>query len=82
MPTGAPMNGGLVMASDLVKTVRATPTCPRCNRDLEARVEMKQNGRVTIALTCTRHGSFPNGWRPKFLDYARAMQWAARQRRS
>lgn len=58
----------------------ASPTCPRCFRDLEARVEAKANGKVHIALTCAVHGSFPQGWRPKFLDHARAAQWAARQR--
>lgn len=64
----------------VVQSQRSTPTCPQCARDLEARVEMRANGKVHIALTCPRHGSFPNGWRPKFLDHARAMAWANRQR--
>lgn len=59
----------------------ATPTCPHCFRDLEMRAEMRAaNGHVRVTLACPRHGSFPRGWRPKFLDTARAAQWAARER--
>lgn len=63
-----------------IAPVRSTPTCPHCPRDLELRIEQKANGKVHVALTCPRHGSFPRGWRPKFLDNARAQAWAERQR--
>lgn len=63
-----------------IQAVRPSPICPRCARDLEARVEMRVNGKVSIALTCARHGSFPQGWRSKFLDETQAATWAVRQR--
>lgn len=62
-----------------VQGVRPSPTCPICYRDLEVRVEARGGGKVHIALACVRHGSFPKGWRPKFIDHARAAAWAARQ---
>lgn len=67
----------------------ATPTvhastgealCPRCNRALEMRAEGRIAGKLQIALACPRHGSFPSGWRRKFLDATSAQVWAARER--
>lgn len=63
-----------------ITPTRPTPTCPICTRDLEARVEAKVNGRISIALVCARHGSFPHGWRPKFIDATVGEAWVARQR--
>ena len=68
------------MSDDGNAIVRPAPTCPVCKRDLEMRAEMRLNGKVTVALVCARHGSFPNGWRQSMLNTGRAMQWAARQR--
>lgn len=63
-----------------VQAQPTTPTCPQCHRDLELRVETRINGRVHVALACARHGSFPQGWQPKFLGTAQAMRWAAQRR--
>ena len=68
------------MSNSRIAEQRTTPACPKCARDLEARIEMRMNGKVHIALTCARHGSFPQGWRPKFLDATRAQVWAERER--
>jgi len=60
---------------------RPGPTCPICFRDLEMRVELRtKTGKVAVALTCARHGSFPNGWQSALNDTARAARWAERRR--
>lgn len=67
-------------ATPAVTATTAPYTCPRCHRDLEMRVEARMNGKVHIALVCPRHGSFPGGWKRKFLDATAAQVWAARRR--
>ena len=66
----------------IVERAMSTPCCPKCARELEMRAEMRnRRGQVEVALVCPRHGSFPSGWRPKFLDHTQAELWALRQRR-
>jgi hypothetical protein len=58
-----------------------TPTCPRCGRDLMLTTEGRTaSGKWSVALMCSVHGTFPSGWRNKFLDRTRAEIWAHKQR--
>lgn len=37
-------------------TLRRTPACTKCHRELEAEVVERITGRITVILRCPRHG--------------------------
>lgn len=54
-----------------IEEAKPVPACPKCNRTLVMSVENKINGKVVVALVCSRHGTFPSGWKTKFFDFVK-----------